>query len=73
MLKNLSIVSILVTIGCWSTAIYTFWKAATDDKLTSLLPVVAYNSPQGIFGWSISLAFILSGVSLALVIVAKIK
>ncbi|KRN80046.1 hypothetical protein IV52_GL000164 [Fructilactobacillus lindneri DSM 20690 = JCM 11027] len=55
------------------SAIYTFWQAYSKHDLLSLTPVIAYNSPQGIFGWSISLAFILTVVSFVLMIIGKSK
>ncbi|WP_395319940.1 hypothetical protein [Fructilactobacillus frigidiflavus] len=71
MVKTFKYISIIAAIICWISAIYTFWQAYSKDNLISLAPIIAYNSPQGIFGWSISLAIILTGASWALIIVDR--
>lgn len=51
------------TILLWGSAIGLFVTAYQDHHLLKLIPIIAYNRPQGAFGWSLTLAVIFSFVS----------
>jgi len=48
----------------WLVAIGTFIQAASHHQLLSLIPIIAYNRPQGVFGWSLVGAIVLTGISI---------
>lgn len=53
-----ALVSWIVTAGA-------FIQADWQHHLLSLAPIIAYNWPQGVFGWSLVLAVVLTGLSIS--------
>lgn len=49
----------------WLVAIGTFIQADSHHRLLTLVPIFAYNRPQGIFGWSLVGAVVLTGISIS--------
>ncbi|CAH1854602.1 hypothetical protein [Convivina praedatoris] len=59
-------ITIILAITSWLLALFTLIQAYLTDNLLSLLPIYAYNSPQGRLGWSLTVAIILSILSFIL-------
>lgn len=59
-------ITLILAITSWLLASFTLIQAYLTDNLLSLLPIYAYNSPQGLLGWSLTVAIIFSILSIVL-------
>ncbi|WP_020089993.1 hypothetical protein [Levilactobacillus parabrevis] len=49
----------------WIVAAGAFIQADLHHHLLSLVSIIAYNRPQGVFGWALVLAVVLTGLSIS--------
>ncbi|USS90544.1 hypothetical protein [Fructilactobacillus carniphilus] len=53
-----------ITLMSWLVQIYILVNAIKTQAVLGLLPVIAYNSPQGAFGWSLCIALLLTIITI---------
>ncbi|WP_407890042.1 hypothetical protein [Levilactobacillus sp. N40-8-2] len=49
----------------WIVAAGAYIQADLHHRLLSLVPIIAYNRPQGVFGWPLVFAVVLTGLSIS--------
>ena len=57
---NMKKIMMVATVIAWLFSICVIIKSLLERNVESLIPIYAYNSPQGVLGWGLTIAIVLS-------------